>query len=294
MPQATFSAVAPYSLALSARAAASFSPERTTEEGGLRVVVRVDDRPLVIVLTQLSEEPPLLQVTAPAGAPLEQVRALAEWVVQSELDLHPFYDVAARHPVLRAITRELWGLKPLRPASIFEMVVTAITEQQISLVAAHRIRSRIIEQFGEQVDGLWAFPSPRALAKAGLNALVACGLSRRKAEYVHGLAQHVASGAVHLDAIKGMSDEEARDVLMRLRGLGPWSADYILVRGLGRMDKVPSDDLGVRTIVGKYLGDGGRMTAQQVEEALRPLAPFRGLAAFYLLAHFRLLSRRPV
>ena len=70
----------------------------------------------------------------------------------------------------------------------FEMLVIAITEQQISLAAAYRIRTRIIERFGDHVNGLWAFPTPRRLSESSTADLMRCGLSQRKAEYVEGLA----------------------------------------------------------------------------------------------------------
>lgn len=81
-----------------------------------------------------------------------------------------------------------------------------------------------------------------------------------------------------------------REAITQLRGFGSWSADYILVRGLGRMDVVPSKDLGIRTVAGKVLGDGHRMSAEEVEQSLEFLEPYRGLAAYYLLTHRRLVK----
>jgi len=168
------------------------------------------------------------------------------------------------------------------------MAAIAITEQQISLAAAYRIRSRLTERFGDCIGGLWAFPSAERLARAPLEELRAGGLSRRKSEYISGLAKRIAEGSLDFAVLKQMPDDEARSFIMKQRGFGRWSADYILVRGLGRLDCVPVDDLGVQTTVGKYLGDGGRMAPEEVQEALEPLAPYRGLATFYLLAYYRL------
>ncbi len=71
--------------------------------------------------------------------------------------------------------------------------------------------------------------------------------------------------------------------IVSLRGFGPWSAEYVLIRGLARADAVPVDDLAIRTVIGKLLGDGGRPTSAEAAALLVPLAPYRGLAAFYLL-----------
>ena len=75
-----------------------------------------------------------------------------------------------------------------------------------------------------------------------------------------------------------------------LRGFGRWSADYVLVRGLARVDTVPYDDLAIRRVVGQPLGDGHLLTPPEAEEVLAPFAPFRGLAIFYLLVGSRLPS----
>jgi DNA-3-methyladenine glycosylase II len=172
------------------------------------------------------------------------------------------------------------------------MAVIAITEQQISLAAAQRIQERLVRRFGQEIGGFWIFPGAERLAHAEISELTACGLSHRKAEYVLDLARSVDDGSLDLDSIKEMDDDEARAFITARRGFGRWSADYILIRGLARADAVPADDLAVRSVVGQSLGKGARMTSAEVEQALEPFRPYRGLAAFYLLAHARLAMRQ--
>jgi DNA-3-methyladenine glycosylase II len=145
----------------------------------------------------------------------------------------------------------------------------------------------VIERFGDSIQGFYAFPSPERLAQALIGDLVACGLSNKKAEYIHVLAEKIAVGSMDLEDLKQRSDDEVRSFIMAMHGFGRWSADYILVRGLGRPDCVPAEDLAVRTVAGRYLGKGQRMTAAEVQKALKPFTPYRGLAAFYLLADSR-------
>jgi DNA-3-methyladenine glycosylase II len=168
------------------------------------------------------------------------------------------------------------------------MAVTAITEQQISLAAAYRIRTRLVERFGTRVLDQWLFPEPEVLAKAPMRQLLACGLSHMKAGYIRELAGKVGNGTFGFEALKTMSDEQAREAITGLKGFGLWSADYILVRGLARPDSVPEDDLGIRSVIGEYLGQGKRLSALGVARKLEPFRPFRGLTAFYLLAAHRL------
>jgi DNA-3-methyladenine glycosylase II len=279
----------PYDLSLSLQVSEGFSPDLAEESSLFRIAVRVDDAPVLVEVEQVEQEPPALEMSSGSTEWSAQLRQIAEWVLFADLDLTPFYQQVDTHSVLGPIVERLEGLKPIRPPSLFEMAVTAVTEQQISMAAAYRIRWRLVDAFGDRPPDapenvrLVAFPKPERLAGATLEELQSCGLSRRKAEYINGLATAIADGELDLERLRGMSNDEARAFITQWRGFGPWSADYIMVRGLGRPDCVPADDLAVRTVVGEYLGDGSRMTADQVRQALAPFKPYRGLAAFYLL-----------
>ncbi len=278
----------PYSLELSLRAAARFVPEPPAQPDVYRSAVRVGGRPCVMEVREASRKPLQLEAAFKPAAQEPQMRELAEWILHTDLDLRPFYHLVREHRALGPMVKQMRGLKAMRTPSLFSMAVIAITEQQISLVAAYRIRERVVERYGDRVGDLWAFPSEEALAAASIEDLKACGLSTRKAEYIIGLARRIVEGSLDLAAMKSMGDEEARDFCIAIRGLGPWAADYILIRGLGRVDVVPADDLGLQKLIGFYLGNGDRMTTKQVREAMEPFAPYRGVAAFYMMVHYRL------
>jgi DNA-3-methyladenine glycosylase II len=288
MTALTISPIGPYDFELSLRLTRTFSPVHPPNTPVLCTAVRVDDKPAVLELQQLRHRPPLLGIQTDHADSASEIKRIVKWIIFADLDLHPFYRIAAPHSILGPITHQLHGLKPMRPASLFEMLIIAITEQQISMTAAFHIRMRIIERYGEQVKGFWTFPTALKLCTTTITDLMKCGLSRRKAEYVRGLAEKVAHGHLDLDQFESMSDEEVRSLLLQIRGLGPWSADYFLVRGLSRPDRVPADDLGIRSVVGRYLGRGQRLSPQGTMRKLAPFKPYRGLAAFYLLAHARL------
>lgn len=278
----------PYNLRLSVRAALRFSPDEPESTAEYRAAARFGSRPCLMEVREKGGNPVSLEVRFKPGSSEKRMRDLAEWILHTDLDLRPFYRLARRYASLEPIILSLRGLVPMRTPSLFVMAVTAITEQQISLVAAFRIRERMVQSYGEKTDGLWAFPTPEALASLSIRELKSCGLSTRKAEYIIGLASRIIKGDLDLDTIKSLSDAEARAFCMEIRGLGPWAADYILIRGLGRPDVVPADDLGLQKLVGLYLGDGNRLTAAEVRIAMEPFAPFRGIAAFYMMVHYRL------
>jgi DNA-3-methyladenine glycosylase II len=278
----------PYDFALSLSAVRSFIPDQSLKDGQLRLPVMVAGYPVVIEITAGETKTSDLKAISKPESKIDQVRTTVEWVLFAELDLSPFYRLVGGHSKIKPITEKLHGLKPMRPASLFEMAVVAITEQQLSLASAYHIRNRLVQRFGRPVDDLRVFPEPGVLARASPEELRSCGLSKQKADYIQGLAGKIAAGDLDLDRLKRMSDDEARETIMGWRGFGQWSADYILVRGLARPDCVPVDDIGIREVIGKYLDKGRRATSEEVAEALEAFRPYRGLLAFYLLAYKRL------
>jgi DNA-3-methyladenine glycosylase II len=242
---------------LSLMAAASFLPPLPLIPRSLRLAVRVCGQPAIIEICQPSRVPPVVAASATIPIPRRQFNELAQWLTACDLDLRPFYRIAARHPIMGPIAKQLRGLKPLRPPSLFEMAVIAITEQQLSLAAAFHIRMRLVRRFGTPIEDLWVFPTPEVLADASLHDLATCGLSHRKAEYVKHFAQWVAAGA--LETLKDAAEADIRDRLLTCRGFGRWSIQYILLHGLGMFDCLPSDDVGLRRAIGTFVG---RMPAQ--------------------------------
>jgi len=156
------------------------------------------------------------------------------------------------------------------------MLVGAITAQQVSLLAALAIRNRFVERFGEPVGRVWAFPARERVAAASEEELFALGFSRRKAEYVVGLAR----SDLDLAALALLPDEEVKTQLTALRGLGEWTADWFLARYLGRPQAWPAGDLALRKAVRALYGD------VDVRAAGASFEPFQNLTAHYLLAQY--------
>jgi 3-methyladenine DNA glycosylase/8-oxoguanine DNA glycosylase len=139
-------------------------------------------------------------VARPGGVDVEPLDAVTEPVIAQLLgapfELDPFYAWAAADPVLAPITDRLRGFRPPLSPDPFESLVTSITAQQVSLFSAAAMRSRMVERFGERIGESWAFPTRERMAAADEDELFACGFSRRKAEYVIGLAGASSSSPV--------------------------------------------------------------------------------------------------
>src|SRR6185437_10739703 len=167
-----------------------------------------------------------------------------------------FYEQVRDEPVLGPITRRLHGMRPVGSPSIFEMLIIAVLGQQISMIAAGAIKSRLVAALGARAsfdDRIYrAFPTPEAIANTSNESLLTLAFSRRKAEYVRDLAIQVASGDLDLEALRGREHGEILDRLLALRGIGRWTAEYVLLRGYGYPDALPAGDAGLRRQIARY------------------------------------------
>jgi DNA-3-methyladenine glycosylase II len=181
---------------------------------------------------------------------------------------------------------------PPRAPSLFEALVTSITAQQVNLAFATTIRNRLVKQYGQSLtfngNTFYAFPKPESFAQASLQELRDMQFSWRKAEYVSNLAREVADGTLRLDVFPNLSNAAIIERLMQVRGLGRWTADWLLARGLGRGDVVAAGDLGVRKAVGKFYFGGQTPSIEAVRALATPWGIFQNLAVHYLLAGLRL------
>jgi DNA-3-methyladenine glycosylase II len=261
----------PYDFELSTGRYRAFGPDRANlwHEGALHRIV--DGRDVRIA-------------AAPGGVHVEPLDATTEPVVRTllgaEFDLPAFYEFAEGDDVLRELVPRLAGLRPPLNPDPFETLVTSVTAQQVSLHAAFSIRNRLIERYGEPGAVAYAFPTRAALAEAGEDDLTALGFSRRKAEYVIGLAR----AAIDLHALATLPDDGVKETLVAMRGFGEWTADWFLARHLARPRAWPAGDLGVRKAATRFYGDGRDLTTQEVRVLGERFDPFQNLTAHYLLA----------
>jgi DNA-3-methyladenine glycosylase II len=213
--------------------------------------------------------------------PLDAViEPVARKLLGAEFDLDAFYAFAQREPVLAGLVAELRGLRPPIAVEPFESLVTSITAQQVSLRAAFAIRNRLIERFGVRAEHAYAFPTRERLAFAEPEELAALGFSRRKADYVVGLAR----SDLDLNGLAALPGEKVKAQLTALSGIGEWTADWFLARHLARPEAWPAGDLGVRKAVSRFYGEGRDLSTEEVRAIGERFAPFQNLTAHYLLA----------
>lgn len=195
----------------------------------------------------------------------------------------PLAALRAADPVLRAIIDDVGGadgvgdLRRGRTDDRYGALVRAIVGQQLSTRSAQAIYGRLLERFGGRP------PTPQeVLAEDPDELRVAVGLSRAKVNYLRSLAERVVDGALALDRLDDLSDEEVVRELTAVRGIGPWSADLFLMFTLGRPDVVASGDLGIRRAVMIRYGLAEMPTPAEVDAIAERWRPYRTLASIFL------------
>ncbi len=232
-------------------------------------------------------------------SPSEVASATAQvaWLLGTGQDLAPFYSMARDDPALPSIVRRYHGLHLPHTASVFEALVLAILGQQIATNVARIIRTLMIETHGprQTFDGetFYAFPRPEILAALTVEDLRKMKLSQRKAEYVKGIAQAALEWSAlewspgGMESLHDLPDEAVVEKVVGLRGVGTWTAQWVLIRALGRPDGLPLGDLALRRAVSRVYFGGTEIDDRQLSEFSQRWSPWRAYATVYLFSALR-------
>lgn len=202
-------------------------------------------------------------------------------------DPAPFYRAMEPDPVMADLTRRLNGLRVPATPTVFEALIDSVIEQQISLKAAQSIEYRLIHALGHSfsADGStwYCYPDARVLEKAPDSVFRACGLTLRKGEYIRGIAEQILAGDFNPEMFRDEPDTETiiRE-MVKIRGIGRWTAELTILRGLHRPDVFPADDVGVRRFISRYYRGGEPITSPDARSFAGRWGAWKGFAAYYL------------
>jgi DNA-3-methyladenine glycosylase II len=258
-------------------------------DGELRIVMALDDG-IGLVGVRQSDSQTLayreLGVVAPSDARRAAMEANLRRLLGLDVDITPLVTLLAHDPILAPLAHRLSGLRPPRFLNLWETFVQVIPFQQVSLAAAMTMLNRLAMNFGpcvrfESEDYIGAPDLKRTLGASDAD-LRACGLSAAKATALRGCAKWIAEGKIREDELESLPDDEAALRLRRLPGIGPWSAQLILLRGFGRLGNFPAGDSGaLRGLREVFASTSDPDTA--AGEALARLGAWRGCLYFMLL-----------
>jgi DNA-3-methyladenine glycosylase II len=200
-------------------------------------------------------------------------------------DSAPFLALAERDPVFGVLLQALSGVRPILIPDPFEALMWAVVGQQINVGFARKLKLVLVELAGRtlstEVGDFALAPEPSAVAALDPESLRARQFSRQKVEYVLELSRAVATGELDFSTIASLPTDEAITAITHFKGAGRWTAEYVLMRGLGMRDSLPAGDLGIRAIIGRWYRMGRHASESEVREIAELRAGCRGWSAFY-------------
>ena len=267
------------------------------DDGVWRRVLIIGRSPVGLAVTQTRRgDHPEIEVqmsSAQSRDVKDEVAALVTRILGLDLDLSGFYRLCRKDLTLRPLAERLRGMKPVRYPTVFEAFANAVACQLVSLSAGMHVLNRIAEALGAKVstpmmssDGiaLRSFPTAAAIARTNPDALRTLGLSRQKGEYLIELARLAANPKDRdFNSIDALGDEAAIERLSEIRGVGRWTAEYVLLRGFGRVNIFPGDDVGGRNKLYQFLGETAAPDYEGVRRIVNRWHPYGGLIYLHLL-----------
>jgi DNA-3-methyladenine glycosylase II len=219
------------------------------------------------------------------GACAERAAQLVRRVFSLDQDPAPFLAAVSGDPVMHSLVERYPGLRPALIADPYEALIWAIIGQQINIAFARRLKAALVEIVGRTLrvgDRTYPLlPTPLDVANLDPKTLRANQFSRQKINYLIDVSRAVVTGELDFAVLRDLPYEEAITVLMHFKGVGRWTAEYVLMRGLGASDSIPAADVGLRSIIGHAYDLGRAATEVEVRTFAARWAPWRGWASFY-------------
>ncbi|EGA91358.1 DNA-3-methyladenine glycosidase [Planococcus donghaensis MPA1U2] len=240
------------------------------------------------VLFQLTAVPGALRIEFPLNAPTldetEQVVAYIEDWFDLNTDLREFYEMAETDPILNPVVQQYYGLRIIGVPDLFEALVWAVMGQQINLTFAYTLKKRFVESYGDSVvyedETYWTFPHPETIAVLPLEELRALQLTGRKSEYILGIASMMATGVLNKERLLEEPDMESK--LLEIRGVGAWSANYVMMKCLHDASAFPLADVGLHNALKAQLDMERKPTLAEITELSANWSGWEAYATFYL------------
>jgi len=257
-------------------------------DGYVYKLIKIDGE---LVLLKIGKTSHSIRIEFPISSPTLSVREKAAAYIWEWFDLNTelenFYEMADKDKVLQKISSKYHGLRIICIPDLFEALTWAIIGQQINLTFAYILKRRFVEHYGECVtfEGttFWSFPECETIANLNIEDLRKLQFTSRKAEYIIGVAKSMASGQVTKEALlKQQNYQQVKESLVAIKGVGAWTADYVMMKCLHHTSAFPKADVGLHNALKLQLGLERKPTILEIEELSLNWRGWQAYATFYL------------
>lgn len=216
---------------------------------------------------------------------LEVEQYIREWF-DLDQDVAAFEQWAETDELLCPLVQEYRGLRMIGFPDLFEALTWAVIGQQITLSFAYTLKRRFVEQYGQSQDmngvTYWAFPNPEKIALLDPSELRQLQFSIRKAEYIIGMAREIIDGTLSKRQLRQETPDVIHERLLRLRGVGEWTAAYVQMKCFQDPTAFPAADAGLHQALKHHLGRNEKLTADEMRQYGERFSGWEAYATFYL------------
>jgi DNA-3-methyladenine glycosylase II len=259
------------------------------KDGFLYKLLLIGDEMILVKISEangnLKVEFPL-DVDALSLAKREQVVTYIEEWFDLHTALDKFYQVANGDRILKGIAQKYYGLRMIGIPDLFEALTWAIMGQQINLSFAYLLKKRFVERYGRSLtfDGetYWIYPTSEEIANVDVEDLRNLQITTRKAEYIIGIAKTMVNGEMTKEGLKKLEYHELYTQLLKIRGVGAWTADYVIMKCLHQNSAFPIADVGLHNALKFQLGLEQKPSIDEIKALSANWEGWQAYATFYL------------
>jgi DNA-3-methyladenine glycosylase II len=257
-------------------------------EGTVRKFLRVDGRDVLFELSASEDRQLEIRfLNGPVTAPQknELLTYVREWF-DLETDLKPFYAMASQDRLLKELVRKYHGYRIVGQPDLFESLVWAVLGQQINVQFAYTLKQRFVEKFGSKLvfdnNEYFGFPTPETVALLTDEHLLPLQFSRQKSKYTVLIAEAFASKQISKEKLRGLNVMQAKELLMQIKGVGNWTANYALMKTFRYSDAFPLEDAGIHNAIKNLKKLDRKPTLEEVKKVFKKYKGWEAYATLYL------------
>jgi len=215
----------------------------------------------------------------------EVVKYIREWL-DLDTDLKPFYAMCQKDKLLKGLVKNFYGYRIVGQPDLFESIVWAVLGQQINVQFAYTLKQKFVERYGEALtlkeETYYLFPAAAVVAQLTEAQLLALQFSRQKAVYIINIAKAFAEGVVSKEKLVGLSLKQAKDLLMEIKGIGNWTANYALMKTFRHTDAFPLEDAGIHNAIKNLKKLTKKPSIEEVKRVYKKYKGWEAYATLYL------------
>ena len=257
-------------------------------ENSVRKLLRIDSNDVLFELTSSRDHQ--LKVNVLNGPiSLSQKNELTTFVREwfdLDTDLKPFYAMASRDRLLGSLITKYHGYRIVGQPDLFESLVWAVLGQQINVQFAYTLKQRFVERFGSKLifenEEYYMFPTPETVGLLTDEHLLPLKFSRQKSKYTVLIAEAFASKKVSKEKLKGLPLLQAKELLMTIKGVGNWTANYALMKTFRYPDAFPLEDAGIHNAIKNLKKMNRKPTLEEVRKVFKKYKGWEAYATLYL------------